>query len=193
MKLLYISADNLRNANFIKELVWNFKNVGKAILLHDHFGKLGDTRFVTKRISALMSEEMIVNNALSGDQRSIFKIENGNIVVHKDFLDNAFKTVDLMILNPIALDADQAVATEAIEVAKAIRAAYGLDEIYIFPKNLRSPLSAERRELGIAKGEAELNLLRGVYEEEAIALDAAKALLPVVLASPSKFLEPVAK
>ena len=193
MKLLYITADNLRNTNFVKELVWNFKHVGKAILLHDHFGSLADTRFVTKRISALMSEEMIVNNALSGDQRNILKIESGNIALHKDFLDNAFKIVDLIVLNPIALDAGKPIAANSIEVAKAIRAAYGLEEIYVFPKNLRSPLSSERREFNLAEGEAELKVLRGVYEEEAIALDAAEALLPVVLASPSKFLEPVAK
>lgn len=192
MKLLYITVDNLRNSNFIKELVWNFKDVGKAILLHDHFGVGRDTRFVTKRISALMSEEMVVNNALSGDQRGIFKIENNRVIVDKEFLDNAFLTVNLMILNPFALDGKKIVEADPFDVAKAIREAYGLKEIYIFPQNLRSPLSVERRQLG-KDAAAELEILRGAYEEEKIALDAAEALLPVVLASPSKFLEPVQK
>ena len=72
MRLLFLSADNLRNGPFIKDLVYHFKGAGKCILLHDHFGSIADTRFVTKRVSALISEEMILNNGFSGDQRGIF-------------------------------------------------------------------------------------------------------------------------
>ena len=188
MKLLYINADNLRNANFIKELVWNFKETGKAIVLHDHFGGMADTRFVTKRISALMSEEMIVNNPLSGDQRKIVQQIDGKIAINSDFLNKTFEKINLIVLNPIAVSNDLSIAADALEVAKAIRSAFGLEEIYVFPANLRSPLSTERRVLGL-DAVAELEKLRIVYEEEAVALDAAKALLPVVLASPSKFRE----
>lgn len=192
MKLLYLCADNLRNPNFIKDLVWNFKDVGKAILLHDHFGSISDTRFVTKRISALMSEEMIVNNPLSGDQRNILTEKEGQIIVNVEFLNSIFKTIDLVILNPIALQGDDSIAAKSFDVAKAIRSVYGLEEIFIFPSNPRSPLASERRVFA-STSDAEFEKLLAVYEEESQAIESAQALAPSVLASPTNFLRQAKK
>lgn len=184
MKLLFLTADNLRSSPFIKDLVYNYKDVGKSIILHDHFGSIADTRFVTKRISALMSEEMILNNAFAGDQRSIFQQGADGVVVRAEFLESALQTVDLLLLNPLGLADGQVVALDAVQVLAALRRVFDVDEIHVFPKNVRSPLAAERRRLVMA---AEVASLRDVYEEEATVLDMAVQLLPVVLAAPGNF------
>lgn len=186
MKLLYLSAENLRSTPFVKDLVWNYKHVGKSIILHDHFGSEGDTRFVTKRISALMSEEMITNNAFSGDQRNIFQQDGNGIAVRKDFLDQAFTTVDLLVLNALGLQDGASVALDPLAVVQGLRAAWGLGHVHVFPRNSRSPIVASARHLTAL---AELDSLRAAYEEEALALHNAAKLLPVVLASPSNFLQ----
>jgi hypothetical protein len=185
MKLLYLSADNLRNGPFIKDLVYNYKKVGKSIILHDHFGKVADTRFVTKRISALMSEEMILNNAFSGDQRQIIATTADALSLRMDFLQQSLQTVDLIILNALGL-ADGALATlDPLRVLDALRLALDVEEVYVFPKNARSPLVSQPRLLRAA---AEIEPLRPVYEEEAAVLGLAERLLPVVLAAPGNFL-----
>ncbi|MEY3442870.1 MAG: hypothetical protein RLZZ519_1151 [Bacteroidota bacterium] len=190
MKLLYLSAENLKSTPFIKDLVWNFKEVGKCIILHDHFGSIADTRFVTKRISALMSEEMITNNAFSGDQRSIFQQVNGSTEIRKEFLAQALETVDLLVLNALGTDGDAMSPLDPLEVAMQLRAAFDLDHIHVFPRNSRSPMVVSARSL---KSIADLEPLRAVYEEEAPTLSIAEKLLPVVLAAPSNFLKAFAE
>ena len=189
MKLIFLSADNLRNGPFIKDLVYHFKDVGKCILLHEHFGSVADTRFVTKRISALMSEEMILNNAFSGDQRGIFVQSANGVSLRHDFLQAALETVDLLVLNALGL-ADEAVQPlDALQALAQLRTAFDVQEVHLFPKNARSHLVAQRRHILDA---AEIAPLRELYEEEADALDRALQLLPVVLAAPGNF-KPVAK
>jgi hypothetical protein len=187
MKLVYLSAGNLRNSNFIKDLVYHYKPLGKSILLHEGFGSIQDTRFVTKRISALMSEEMIVNNGWSGDQRGILKRTEEGIQVNADFLHSCFETVDLVVLNPIVLAGDEVNLAGGLEVARALRAALALEATHLFPENLRSPLATERHDLGLDAAER-LASLKQVYEEEATALNNALALLPSILSTPAKML-----
>jgi hypothetical protein len=184
MKLIFLSADNLRNGPFIKDLVYNFKGVGKCILLHDHFGSVSDTRFVTKRISALMSEEMIVNNAFSGDQRNILSVQAGEVAIRIDFLENALKTVDLVLLNALGMQDGAIKALDPLQVLAQLRVLLGLEEVYLFPKNTRSPLVAQRRRL---VSPVEIAELKAVYDEEALALDRAEQMLPAILAAPGNF------
>ncbi len=184
MKLFYLSNDNLRNAAFVKDLVYNYKGIGKSILLHDHFGGIGDTRFVTKRISALMSEEMIVNNPFSGDQRSIVARSGGELSLRGDFLQAQFATVDLIVLNALGMEGDEVKPMDSRQVLGLLRAHFGVNEVHLFPKNVRSPLVSVRRSLSSAD---EVEQLRSVYEEEGPVLDSALGLLPVILAAPGNF------
>lgn len=187
MKLLFLSADNLRNGPFIKDLVYNYKDLGKSIILHDHFGSIADTRFVTKRISALMSEEMITNNAFSGDQRNIFVQDADAVQVRGALLRQALDAVDLLVLNALTLQDGTTGTLDTLQVLTALRHEFELDEVYLFPKNSRSPLVAQRRLLSDAGQIAEW---RAVYEEESAVLDFAQHLLPVVLAAPGNFRQP---
>ena len=186
MKLLYLSAENLKSTPFIKDLVWNYKEVGKSIILHDHFGSVADTRFVTKRISALMSEEMITNNAFSGDQRSIFAKTALELQVRKEFLEQALETVVLLVLNALGTQDASSVALDPLDVAIRLREVWGLEHIHVFPRNSRSPMVVSARSL---QSLADIEPLRAVYEEEAQTLANASKLLPVVLAAPSNFLK----
>ena len=186
MKLLYLSAENLRSTPFIKDLVWNYKQVGKSIILHDHFGSVADTRFVTKRISALMSEEMITNNAISGDQRGIFQEGGQGVVVRKDFLEQALQNVSLLVMNALGAKEQGTTMLDPLAFALQLRSAWDLEHIHVFPRNSRSPMVVSVRELQTA---ADLEPLCAVYEEESLTLANAQRLLPVILGSPSNFLK----
>jgi hypothetical protein len=189
MKILFLSADNLRNTPFIKDLVFHFKGAGKCIILHDHFGSPADTRFVTKRISSLLSEEMITNNPFSGDQRSIFQASAQGIAVRKDFLDQALQQVDVVVLNALGIKDSVTVPLDALAATRALREAFAISQVFVFPKNGRSPLVASPRSFTSL---ADIDPLRAVYEEETPALEAAAQLLPVVMASPANFLQALA-
>jgi hypothetical protein len=184
MKIFFLSADNLKSGPFIKDLVYNFKDVGKSIILHDHFGNVNDTRFVTKRISALLSEEMILNNAFSGDQRGILTQTAAQITIRKELLDQAHQTIDAILLNPLGLIDGQLGLMDAKSVIAALRSQYAIESIHLFPKNSRSPLVAQARHLRQAQEIADLLM---AYEEEASILSLAQNLLPVLLAAPGNF------
>jgi hypothetical protein len=187
MKLLYLTSDNLRNTPFVKELVYHYKDVGKSIILHDHFGSVSDTRFVTKRVSALLSEESITNNAVFGDQRSILRETAFGILIRQDLLQRLLETVDVLVLNALCL-ADQKVKTiDPIAVAQQLRLAFGLETIHLFARNSRSPMVAMPRHVMMP---SDTSSLLEAYEEEAAVLHAASRLSPAVIGSPSNFMEP---
>lgn len=181
MKLLYLTQHNLRNAPFIKDLVFHHKLEEPSLILHDHFGSIKDTRFVTKRLSALMSEDMVVNNAFSGDQRNILSLEAGGIQFRKALVLEAFSTVSLFILNPIVASASGPVARSPLEILSLLRREFDIPEVLLFPRNSLSPIAANR-ELIAEPGDVE-RLLR-LYDEEAELLEMARALAPAVLAAP---------
>jgi hypothetical protein len=185
MKLLYLTRDNLRNSPFIKDLIFHHKLEESSLILHDHFGSIQDTRFVTKRLSALMSEDMVVNNAFSGDQRRILSLSKGELQVRKELIEEAYVTVSLFILNPIVATEDGPAAHSPVEVLQMLRREFGIDEILLFPRNSLSPIAASREV--ISQPEDVERLLR-LYDEETELLEMARALAPTVLAAPKNML-----
>lgn len=186
MKLVFLSQANLTDEKFIHEFVHSFSSSEKSILLHDHFGAyIEDTRFVTKRLSALLSEENVVNSAFSGDQRTIFKKHNeGGISFRSDFVKELMQHLQLLILNPIAVNGIGSVEANPVDVIKAIREGFDIDEIIIFPQNSKSPLGKEKKTVGSRDDFEKLAL---VFEEEKSMLEIALALSPAVIASASNF------
>jgi hypothetical protein len=187
MKLLYLTSDNLRNTPFVKELVYHYRDVGKSIILHDHFGSVSDTRFVTKRISALLSEESITNNTVFGDQRNIIRETATGIFIRQDLLMRLLETVDVLVLNALCLADQQVKAIDPITVAQQLRLAFGLETIHLFAKNSRSPMVAMPRHVAMV---SDISSLWEAYEEESSVLNAATKLIPAVIGSPSNFMEP---
>ncbi|HHG85747.1 MAG TPA: hypothetical protein ENJ82_13450 [Bacteroidetes bacterium] len=185
MKLLYLSKENLENSIFIKELVFNHKLDEKSLIIHDHFGSVADTRFVTKRISALMSEEMVVNNAFSGDQRNLLFLGEEGLQFREEMLHKAFATVQLFILNPIVASPQGIQTPEVLTVLKALREQLDFSEVILFPRNPLSPLAARREYIGEPEA---VDPLIAVYDEEAELLEVARVLAPVSLAAPNNIL-----
>lgn len=186
MKIIFLSTENLRNTMFIKDLVWNLKGSGKCILVHDHFGSISDTRFVTKRLSSLFSEELIPTVAFSGDQKRLLQQAEGDIFsLQLPTVFELFETVDLVILNAIGIGpGEEAQQFPASIWVNALRQYEEVEGVYVFSKNARSPLVAQPR---MIHSEEDVASLREAYPEESIAMDLAVQFAPCLLAAPSNF------
>lgn len=183
MNLLFLSQANLADSFFMKSLVGTYRPKGPTLLVHDHFGKAAaDTRFVTKRISSLLSDNLVVNNAFSGDQRGILAREGGRLTVNGDFLRHALQVVPLVILNPLVREGDGHTPANADEVLLLLRNELVQGEVVLFTRNMKSPLAAQRT---LVQDEGHHAQLAALYEEEAESLRRALALRPAVLASPA--------
>ncbi|MCB9231333.1 MAG: hypothetical protein H6581_06715 [Bacteroidia bacterium] len=187
MKLIFLSQANLRDKKFIHDLVHSFKCNEPTLLLHDHFGShIEDTRFVTKRLSALLSEAYVVNNAFSGDQRTILKKQNdGTITFRADFVRDLMGNLELFIMNPLAENGIGSVEADPVEVLNVIRKEFGVDEVVVFPENSMSPLGKEKKAVS---SEEDYQKLASVFEEEKPVLQVALRLAPAVIASAANFL-----
>lgn len=185
MRLLFLTADNLRDSFFIKDLVHNLRPDRPTIVLHDHFSvQEKDTRFVTRRLSALMSETMVYNHAFSGDQRQLFSMTENGIAVRLELLRDWFTTAPVVVLNCLGSSAGGTIALPALEVARVLQVALPIEQTIVFTRNHQSPLAAARTLLETA---ADLARLLALYEEEATALNHAHALAPALIASPANF------
>lgn len=186
MKLLYLTEVNLRDHLFVKDLIHNFKLEEKAILIHDTFGgTVSDTRFVTKRISSLMSETMIYNNAFSGDQRNFFsRNEAGLLQLNVSLVEKLLRPLQVLILGPIIKEENEAVLANPVELVQLVRNELEISETIVFTDNPLSPLGAKR--LTIDTSEDVEQWLKS-YEEEKASLELAHQLRPARIASPTTY------
>lgn len=186
MKLFYFTSDNLKNSLFIKEFVSAYHKVeGKAILAHASFGSLRDTRFVTKRISSVFSEVLVVNNAISGDQKQILLQEaDGQLKVRKTELERQLEMVDLLVMNSIAYSPEGPVMVDGLQLASKLREVFQVEIPMVFSRNSKSPLT---KEYVSVNAPADIDPLMAIYEEEKLALEHAAALAPAVIGSPNLF------
>lgn len=185
MKLIYFSEANLRNSFFVKEFVSAYaEQSGKALLLHESFGSIQDTRFVTKRLSSLLSEVMVVNAAFSGDQKGLISMGNGEPNVKIPAIESLFRTVNMLILNPVSSTAGEPVLADSISLAKSLRTKLPIEETLVFSVNSKSPISQERK---LIQNKSDLGKWLEIYEEESAALNNAVALAPAHLTSTRLF------
>lgn len=185
MKLIFVSEANLRSKDFIINLVHNFNFNDRYILLHEAFGgTVKDTRFVTKRLSSLLSESMVVNNAFSGDQREILKLEGDQLHFRKDYVLGLMTTLHMLILNPITKTADGPAFQPSENIIQLIRSELDIEEVLVFPDNEKSPLGVDRI---LLDSPDDFNRLVGVYEEEADALNRALRLRPATIVTPVNY------
>ena len=185
MKLLYLTEDNLKDRMLIRDLVHNFKFEEKAILIHDQFGeKVTDTRFVNKRISALLSEAMVYNNAFSADQRKFFLEEEGKLIPNKVLIEKLLHPIQLLILAPILKQGEESVLINPLDLLGSVREAYEIEEVILFPKNALSPMVSKVKAINT---EEDRDKLLGIYEEEKDILDLAYRLRPSLIASGANY------
>lgn len=184
MKLFYFTEDNLKNDLFIKEFASAYHKVqGKAILVHAPFGSLHDTRFVTKRISSVLSEVMIVNNPISGDQKRILSVSpDGQIQIRAAELDRQLTMVNLLVLNPIAQSSEGPVLVDSIALTEQLRKTFQAEPLTLFTRNSKSPLAKEEVQV---KSKEDVASLLTIYEEESAALNGAVELAPAIISTPN--------
>jgi len=185
IKLLYLSTQNLQDRLFIKDLVHNFPSGEKIVLFHEAFGDtVSDTRFVTKRISALFSEQMVYNNAFSSDQRGMIIRSNDRYQVNVSLIEQLFVPIQLLILNPVIAAPEGPVLAPPRALAKTLRQQLPGDELFMFPNNPLSPLAAKRPLIQVAQ---DSEYWTNLFEEEAETLQKALALAPVSIVSPTNY------
>ena len=185
MKLIYLSEANLRDRLFIKDFVHNFEIKDKALLVHEAFGpKVSDSRFVTKRISALLSECMVYNNAFSAHQRNLYTHTSEGLVLNKDEVLRLLPPIQLLIIGPIGDLGSGPQLIDPMQMAQVARHTLEIADILTFTDNPLSPLAGKREFIA---SEEDVRRLSKVYEEETSSLQRAFSLKPAYLCSPTNY------
>lgn len=186
MKLLYLTEANLRDRLFVKDLVANYKLTEKALLIHDTFGgTVKDTRFVTKRLSALLSEFMVFNNAFSADQRNFFtQSSEGFMELNLDLIHKIIQPIQLLLIGPVIKVNGTAQLADPIAMVQAARQALDISETIVFTANPMSPLGAKN---AVIDQSEDVEKWLASYEEERASLELAHLLRPARLSSPMNY------
>ncbi|MEM7656468.1 MAG: hypothetical protein AAF399_10100 [Bacteroidota bacterium] len=190
MKLIYLSEANLRDRLFIKDFVFNYKSQEKALVFHAPFGgTVRDTRFVTKRISSLLSEAMVYNNAFSADQRNFFSFApNGELQINREAIEKLLWPIQQLLFGPVMTKEGEAQLVNPLELLQLARHTFEVEEVTLFPDNPMSPLGSARP---LIDSEAERDRLIGIYEEESPSLNLAHQLRPARVCLPANYAQEV--
>lgn len=186
MKLLFLTRQNLADRLFVRDFVFNFSFEEKAILVHEPFGgTVKDTRFVTKRLSALLSEAMVYNNAFGADQRGLVQThDDGSLIINRSLIESLLSPIRLLVLGPVLSGADGPYLGDARTMALALKNQLPIDETFVFTANPLSPLGSKRPLIDTAEDKVPLEK---AYEEELETLALALALRPARIANPSNY------
>ena len=186
VKLLYLSEQNLRDRLFIQDFVFNYKFKEETLLFHAPFGEnMRDTRFVTKRLSSLLSEAMVYNNFLMGDQRDCFSFgENGLLEINTAPIRELLYTAKLLLIGPVVKQNGKAVIGDPLQMLQLARETFEAEETLLFPTKSKSPLAANKPTI---EDRSEVDRLLSIYEEESDTLELAYRLRPVRLVSPVNY------
>jgi hypothetical protein len=186
MKLIYLSDANLRDRLFIKDFVFNYKSQEKALVFHTPFGdSLRDTRFVTKRISSMLSEAMVYNNAFLSDQRAFFFYdEAGEMGINKGLIEQLLDPIQQLILGPVLLRNGEAELADSLRMLRVAQVAFEVETVTLFPANPMSPLGQTQP---LIDSEAERDRLLAIYEEEREVIELAYELRPARISLPANY------
>lgn len=186
LHLLHFSLSNLQDKAFIQQFAHQYKFKDPAILVHDAWpGRISDTRFVTKRLSNVLSECMVYNHPVSGDTRGLLKIEDGELTLDREKLFQWFETAHLIVLNPIvSAPSGPELLDDPFRLVRTLRALPEVQDVVLFPDRSLSPLA---RKTSIINTMAELAELNALYEEESAMLDRAGRILPLRISGPDHY------
>jgi hypothetical protein len=166
---------------FMRDLYTHARHLpGRILVVHEatEAAPPEAARFVGKRISAGLSEEMLHNMAMGGDQRGLVTAHDGGVLrVRPEILANLYITLQGVVLSPTAQSAQtlesmpQALAIDPF--VRALLDALHPVRVLCFAHNPLSPLG--QTPLAITNPEAATDALR-VYPEEAAAIAFAQKL-----------------
>jgi len=180
--LLYLPAPMLSDRLAMRNFFVQMRHVpGKSVVLHaPREGLPEDVRFQTKRISAMLSEEMVTNNPYSGDARQLLsRSPNGSINVRTDLLGQLLRMVNVVLLSPVVHTADGPQVADPGQLLPALAQTLGAQRHVVFVGHALSPLG---QATGLLSTEDRDRYL-AVYPEEAQQIDLAASILPATLLS----------
>lgn len=185
LKLIYLTEANLTDRLFVREFVSNYKLADKALLLHDTVeDSISNTRFATKRVSSLLSEAMVYNNAFSAEQRNFFRPEGDSYHINTQLIEELMVNIQLLLLSPVVKHGEKSTLGNPIEMINAARTVLDIDEVLLFTMNPLSPLGAKRE---IINNQEDVDRLLALYEEEAATIQLAWNLHPARINSPQQY------
>jgi hypothetical protein len=176
-EIYYLSEKNINDDIFLKDFSELISKNSKSIVLHSPAGTESHTRFFTKKISGFLSESMVTNIPLSGDQRSVISENQGSIQIRLDFIQSLFNTLNCIVLNTLGVKNQNIVFFTPIEIIQSLRNLGHSQPIILFPNNPLSPLGNSGE---LIESLPDFEKYSGIYEEETPMLEFALKASPAV-------------
>jgi hypothetical protein len=171
--LIYLSKANLLDRLFCKDF---FAQMGKRptmpyLILHANTGTTAEhAHFVSKRVAALLSEQLVTAMALPAPQLGLFGADAA--LVNAPRLHKSWDQLSAVVTQPYGpQDEPLPVAT----LLQNLRRQLQVSEVWLFPHN---PLSALSLEAPLVTNTEAHSRLLAAYPEEADVLQLALALAP---------------
>jgi hypothetical protein len=172
--LLHLSKKNVQDDIFLKDLSSAFSWKQPVLLVHDSpYASVEETRFLTKKISGHLSEALVTNIGVSGDQRSLLNLETEGLQIRMDLLEQWYRMAPVLVINSLMASKGYVPASE---LTRGLKARLNPREVILFPDNPLSPLASAKEAI---TSEDRINQLLNLYPEEQAVLTLAATLLPV--------------
>jgi hypothetical protein len=175
---------------FLKSFYDNFQQWQKpAIVLHDYLQPSPENvKFVSKRISAQLSENLITNIPIScGTKNAMFVGENQELNLNESIIKKFLETVSVIILNPVISNQAEEKLIEPLQILEVWRKRNPLMPFIFFPKNSLTPLARSKISFSANENRDKLEELLIIYPEEKNVLELSFRFAPSFLASCSNF------
>jgi hypothetical protein len=142
-------------------------------------------RFVGKRLAAIMNEAMIPAVACTGDQKSIFTLdETENLIFNKIKLGEILTQAQCIVLGSIVSTSNGTVRLLPNQYLPVLMASGVFTKRHIFVQHELSPLGTPRRQVADRN---EVEELMRLFIEEKDTLDLATYCLPCIVSGPRNF------
>ena len=183
MQLHYLSQANLGNPEFIREWLQHLPKEKPIIVLHAPFGEeLRDTRFVTRRLSSLLSEANVRNTAFAAYQHKLFTQSHHGVEVSEKQILRLMQYAPILIIGPLMQYTENVEIISGVSLLKAIHKVFARADTLVFCANPRSALARAPQYILPSTG---ISGLLAAYEEESDTLRLAQKLAPAWICSPA--------
>lgn len=195
--LLFLPAEALKDRLFVRDFFSNFAQLRtKTLLIHGGLpNEIEPTWFLTKKISAYLSENMVNNLPFSGNTRNLLqKLSNTDSTAHYfqlriDLLQDLWQTTDCIVINTVVTNSqleNQVEWTNAENTLIDVQEQLKPNKTLIFIPRVRSPLGGVKAVRISSREDAEQNL--NAFPEDASSIELAYQLRPAFLVSAKSFI-----
>ena len=185
--LFYLPGAVLTDRMFIRDFVARITGFrGKFLLVYGPPAvEERQIRFAGKRLSANLSEQMLANVNLHGDQRGLIQAQGENLTLRTPLFQEAWQTLDGIVLsNLLGTEGETVQLAPLPRLLPALVNELGMERVVLFPSFARSPLGTPAKR---AETLDELAKLEAAYPEENEVLTIARWTLPVEFCAANNF------